>query len=324
MSDFFQISKVYPWQAQAWNNLTTRFPNIAHGLLFFGKRGAGKSDFTWHFVAWVLCTNKQVERACGECSSCTWLKSGTHPNFLHITTDEENKKSNAQIKIEKIRNLQPFVEQISEGWRVIVIEPADALNIAAANALLKTLEEPTERILIILLTEHCLKLPATIRSRVQRYPLDRVKYVDAVAYLNQKKISNIELSLNLANGMPLQAVDFQKSTWFEKRAVFLDDWFTLVSYKETPLKYATKWIKELSFAEFQILFEYLLLDIIAFKLNQHVKNLDLDFTKISECYTLEQLFDIHTQIQQMKKLSYQNIQTNLIFDKIFILLMNIS
>ncbi|MDI9804125.1 hypothetical protein QM321_22780, partial [Citrobacter koseri] len=78
-----------------------------------------------------------------------------------ITTDEENKKQNAKIKIEKIRDLLPFVQQTGEGWRVVVIEPAEALNLASSNALLKTLEEPGERVVLILLADHYLKLPAT-------------------------------------------------------------------------------------------------------------------------------------------------------------------
>ncbi len=84
------------------------------------------------------------------------------------------KKQNAKIKIEKIRDLLPFVQQTVDGWRVIVIEPAEALNIASSNALLKTLEEPGDRIVIILLADHYLKLPATIRSRLQHFALDRI------------------------------------------------------------------------------------------------------------------------------------------------------
>ncbi|KKC45651.1 DNA polymerase III subunit delta', partial [Acinetobacter sp. V2] len=150
-------SKVYPWQKTTWDTLTTRFPNIGHGLLFYGKEGCGKHAFAKHFLAWVLCLNKQPQGACGECSSCQWLKSDTHPNYVHITTDEENKKQNAKIKIEKIRDLLPFVQQTGEGWRVILIEPAEALNLASSNALLKTLEEPGERVVLILLADHYLK-----------------------------------------------------------------------------------------------------------------------------------------------------------------------
>ncbi len=91
-------SKVYPWQQTIWETLTTRFPNIGHGLLFYGKQGCGKHAFAKHFLAWVLCLNKQPQGACGECSSCQWLKSDTHPNYVHITTDEENKNRMQKLK----------------------------------------------------------------------------------------------------------------------------------------------------------------------------------------------------------------------------------
>ncbi len=90
-----------------------------------------------------------------------------------------------KIKIEKIRDLLPFVQQTVDGWRVIIIEPAEALNTASANALLKTLEEPGDRVVIILLADHYLKLPATIRSRLQHFALDRINEQQAEQFLNQ-------------------------------------------------------------------------------------------------------------------------------------------
>ncbi len=129
---------------------------------------------------------KKPEGACGECISCQWLKSDTHPNYVYITTDDDNKKQNAKIKIEKIRDLLPFVQETVDGRRVIVIEPREALNIASANALLKTLEEPGEKVLIILIADHYLKLPATIRSRLQHFSLDRMTFDQAQDYLSEQ------------------------------------------------------------------------------------------------------------------------------------------
>ncbi|MDA1172718.1 MAG: DNA polymerase III subunit delta', partial [Proteobacteria bacterium] len=97
--------QIYPWHQNVWETLTTRFPNIGHGLLFYGKKGCGKETFAEQFLAWVLCAKRQPKHlACGECGSCQWLKADTHPNYVHITTDEDNKKQNAKIKIEKIRD----------------------------------------------------------------------------------------------------------------------------------------------------------------------------------------------------------------------------
>jgi len=321
------ISKVYPWQQTTWDTLTTRFPNIGHGLLFYGKQGCGKHAFAKHFLAWVLCLNKQAQGPCGECSSCQWLKSDTHPNYVHITTDEENKKQNAKIKIEKIRDLLPFVQQTGEGWRVIVIEPAEALNLASSNALLKTLEEPGERVVLILLADHYLKLPATIRSRLQHFALDRISYEQATSYLNEhlSEIAEVQpdLLLGLSNDMPLQAIEIAKSDWFAKRQIFLNDWLKIVAQKDMPLFFSGKWQKELSFSDFIMLFEYLLGDLICVKLNQPQKNTDLDFDQLSSYYDLESLFNIYNELQQAKKLVEQNVQSQLIIDQLFITLMNI-
>lgn len=320
-------SKVYPWQKTTWDTLTTRFPNIGHGLLFYGKEGCGKHAFAKHFLAWVLCLNKQPQGACGECSSCQWLKSDTHPNYVHITTDEENKKQNAKIKIEKIRDLLPFVQQTGEGWRVILIEPAEALNLASSNALLKTLEEPGERVVLILLADHYLKLPATIRSRLQHFALDRISYEQATSYLNEhlSEIAEVQpdLLLGLSNDMPLQAIEIAKSDWFSKRQTFLNDWLKIVAQKNMPLFFSGKWQKELSFSDFIVLFEYLLGDLICVKLNQPQKNTDLDFDQLSPYYDLESLFNIYSELQQAKKLVEQNVQSQLIIDQLFITLMNV-
>ncbi|EEY77994.1 putative DNA polymerase III, delta' subunit [Acinetobacter calcoaceticus RUH2202] len=320
-------SKVYPWQKTTWDTLTTRFPNIGHGLLFYGKQGCGKHAFAKHFLAWVLCLNKQAHGACGECSSCQWLKSDTHPNYVHITTDEENKKQNAKIKIEKIRDLLPFVQQTGEGWRVILIEPAEALNLASSNALLKTLEEPGERVVLILLADHYLKLPATIRSRLQHFALDRISYEQATSYLDEhlSELAEVQpdLLLGLSNDMPLQAIEIAKSDWFAKRQIFLNDWLKIVAQKNMPLFFSGKWQKELSFNDFIVLFEYLLGDLICVKLNQPQKNTDLDFDQLSPYYDLESLFNIYSEVQQAKKLVEQNVQSQLIIDQLFITLMNI-
>ncbi|ENV08373.1 DNA polymerase III, delta' subunit [Acinetobacter higginsii] len=323
-----QATVIYPWHAQTWELLTTRFPELGHGLLFYGKKGCAKKEFAERFVAWVLCLNKQVQRACGECTSCQWLKSDTHPNYVHITTDEDNKKQNAKIKIEKIRDLLPFVQQTGEGWRVVVIEPAEALNTASANALLKTLEEPGEKVVLILLADHYLKLPATIRSRLQHFALDRLTIQDAQTFVQQQipEISNeqISLLLSLANDMPLTAIEIEKSEWLQKRALFLNDWFKLVAEKNMPLNYSNKWSKELNFSELITMFEYLLGDLISLKLNQSLKNNDLDFKSLAEFYSLEALFTIYSDLQQKKLMIEQNVQTQLVLDELFIQLMNVA
>ena len=322
------IAQVYPWQKNVWDALTGRFPKMGHGLLFYGKKGCGKDAFAQYFLAWILCQNRQLKnQPCGECGSCQWLKSDTHPNYVHITTDEDNKKQNAKIKIDKIRDLQPFVQQTVDGWRVVVIEPAEALNTASANALLKTLEEPGDRTVIILLAEHYLKLPATIRSRLQHFALDRISAEQAEAYLQQNlpdaDLQMQQLLMNLSNQMPLQAIELARSEWINLRQDFVNDWQKLVKQKNMPMAIATKWNKALSFSDFSQMFEYLLSDLICVKLNQAIKNIDLNFSDLPDQYNLESLFAIYTELQQSKKFIEQNVQANLVVDQLCIRLMNI-
>ena len=322
------VAHVYPWQQTVWDTLTGRFPKLGHGLLFYGKKGCGKEAFAQYFLAWILCANRHANNApCGECGSCLWLKSDTHPNYVHISTDEENKKQNAKIKIEKIRDLLPFVQQTVDGWRVIVIEPAEALNIASANALLKTLEEPGDRVVIILLADHYLKLPATIRSRLQHFALDRISEAQAGEYLSQHlpdlDQTQKQLLLNLSNQMPLQAMQLAQAEWLNKRQEFLGDWLKLVTQKNMPMAIATKWNKALGFSDFSHMFEYLLSDLICVKLNQQVKNPDLDLSELSKQYSLEFLFTIYSDLQQSKQFIEQNVQSNLVLDQLCIKLMNI-
>ena len=320
--------QIYPWHQNVWETLTTRFPNIGHGLLFYGKKGCGKETFAEQFLAWVLCAKRQPKHlACGECGSCQWLKADTHPNYVHITTDEDNKKQNAKIKIEKIRDLLPFVQQTVDGWRVIIIEPAEALNTASANALLKTLEEPGDRVVIILLADHYLKLPATIRSRLQHFALDRINQQQAEQFLNQhlshSDLAQQHLLMNLSNHMPLQAITLSESEWIPQRAEFLKDWQKLVMDKNMPMAIATKWNKALTFSDFSQMFEYLLSDLICVKLNQQLKNTDLDFNVLAERYSLETLFSIYADLQQSKQYIEQNVQTNLVLDQLCIRLMDV-
>ena len=320
-------AQIYPWQQQVWETLTGRFPKLGHGLLFYGKKGCGKEAFAQQFLAWVLCLNRQPDGPCGECGSCQWLKADTHPNYVYISTDEDNKKQNAKIKIEKIRDLLPFVQQTVDGWRVIVIEPAEALNIASSNALLKTLEEPGENIVIILLADHYLKLPATIRSRLQHFALDRISSVQFSEYveaqLPEAGSSQQQLLMNLSNQMPLQAIEVAQSSWLPLRQEFMEDWKKLVIQKNMPIAIATKWNKSLSFGEFGQMFEYLLSDLICVKLNQAVKNIDLDFNVLAEQYSLEILFKIYEDFQRAKQYLEQNVQSNLVLDELCIKLMNL-
>jgi DNA polymerase-3 subunit delta' len=143
---------------------------LAHAYLFLGPAGVGKATTARAMAAALNCVQPAADGdACGECPSCKRMKAGTHPDFLVISPEE----AKAQIKIEVIRELRRLTDYppLGGGWRVVLINPAEALsalNDAAANALLKTLEEPPPRHLLVLTARGEADLLPTIVSRCHK------------------------------------------------------------------------------------------------------------------------------------------------------------
>lgn len=160
-----------PWQAPQWAQLMQqkKAGQLAHAYLVQGDQGLGKRLFVEKFAIALLCLNKESADACGECSVCKMAVSGSLPDLIIIEPEEGSRV----IKIDQIRLLSNFVNKSSHAGsgKVVVLDRAHSLNNAAANALLKTLEEPTGTTFIFLVTDLPGALSATIRSRCQRLQL---------------------------------------------------------------------------------------------------------------------------------------------------------
>lgn len=316
-----------PWQQQSWQRLVSRFPKIPHAILLSGMPGTGKRPFADQLAAWLLCLNRSPQQACGECPSCQWLKADTHPSLLRISPEVDNKGKVSQfIKIDQIRELMPFVQQTGKGWRVIIIEPAESLNIAAANALLKTLEEPGEQVTLILVSDQPLQLPATIRSRLQQYRVGEVSHQQALDYLNTRGSFSMEQSqllLNISNGAPLAALHMAEQPAFLARQDWLNDWQKLLERRLSPVTLSGNWQKRLSLTEWLNLLQWMIRDAIATHLNQPVRQIDLNFTSVIKNINIEQLFNLQQQILSAIHGQTQNIQSSLVYDTLMMQLMNL-
>ena len=206
----------------AWEDIGARRAQLPHAILIAGQRGIGKFDFARAFAFSLLCENPaKDQQACGACLACNWLAQGNHPDFRLLQPDAlaENsgetvepsgkKKPSGQITIDQVRALDDFlhVGTHRQGVRVILINPADAMNRATANSLLKSLEEPSTSTLFILVSSEPERLLATIRSRCQTFPLPKPVAALAEAWLRQAAIDDAPHWLSLAGGSPLLAVE---------------------------------------------------------------------------------------------------------------------
>ena len=197
-----------PWQDKVWQQLQR---NIAHGtvphaLLFSGIAGVGKLTFARALCQRLLCAQPVNQVACGQCKSCLLVRAGNHPDLQVVSLEE---KSQA-IKIDQIRALVNGLVKTPQigAWHCVVLHPADCLNINAANALLKLLEEPPGDAVLILISAHPQRLPATIRSRCRKISLDIPPLDVATTWLQDQGVQ-AEASaqvLAAAHGAPLRAL----------------------------------------------------------------------------------------------------------------------
>jgi len=215
------IKKNYPWQSSIWQRLMSDKERLPHALLLRGQSGIGKLNFAISLSQALLCEQtNSAHQACGVCPSCGWFEQDNHPDFRLISPEQDvskddevstkSTKKRTQIVIEQIRGLSDFLSlssHKSNGLRIVVIHPAEGLNAAAANALLKMLEEPPPNVVFILVAHQAHKILPTIMSRCQKIDMPVPSTEDALAWIKHQGIQNADALLSYAGGSPLMAID---------------------------------------------------------------------------------------------------------------------
>ncbi|MDR5868246.1 DNA polymerase III subunit delta' [Halomonas koreensis] len=197
-----------PWLAPRWRELVRLADagRLPHALLFSGPHGVGKASLAEALIARTLC-QAPGEVACGTCHACQMLAAGYHPDLLRVAPEDGKR----QIRIGPIREINAFVSQTAQqgGHRVIVISPAEAMNVAASNALLKSLEEPGGRTLFVLISDIPSHLLPTIRSRCQQWGLSVPDEAACLDWLAERLggEEDARFWLRAAGGLPLQALE---------------------------------------------------------------------------------------------------------------------
>lgn len=235
---------IFPWHEQSWQHLQcyVQQNRIPQALLITGNKGLGKQALAEQYTNALLCHNSQNEGdACGQCQSCLLAIAGTHPDILHIQPEELGKN----ISIAQVRSLTSklSLKPQYDRYRVAIINPADALNNAAANAFLKYLEEPTERTCLILITDKPSRLPATIISRCQKLPIKPPDQTTLINWLTQHAIhENVELLCSLSKNAPLLAQQYATDQHIDTRNQCFTQWTAIAKKQTHPVLVAEQWL----------------------------------------------------------------------------------
>lgn len=205
-----------PWHEEAAAAALAHRDSWPHALLIAGRRGLGKRLLAMHFARALLCEAPLPSgEACGICASCGYVRQGTHPDLQRVEPisydDEGNPTPADAINVDRVRELIAF-SQLSphrQRAKVGLIAPAEAMNAAAANALLKTLEEPPPGTFLLLVSHQPSRLPPTIVSRCRRLPAPEPDRDAAARWLAENGIgaSDPAMLLAQAGGAPLLALE---------------------------------------------------------------------------------------------------------------------
>jgi len=307
-----------PWFDQQWQlwqrqHKQDRLPN---GILVAGSAGIGRFELAKRLCDYLLCSQTgSTGDICGTCKSCELNKAASHPDFLCVEPEEGTRG----IKIDQVRQLNDFVlttPQISPR-RVAIIRPAEGMNSFAANAILKTLEEPPGAATIILLTQQLSLLLPTVRSRCQIIQLSLPDQAEAVQWLAARTQLSAEAATHLlqqAGGQPLTALAWSQTDKVQEKQQVLRQWTGYMEGAEDAFSVAGQWFK----LDADWLLNWLggwLHDLLVAELDGDAK-LPPELKKVAPKWSGEQLWLLYKTLLEIRKslAEQRNLNMQLVFE----------
>lgn len=227
-----------PWQVATAREWLANRDRLAHAVVIHGLAGIGKRLFARALASALLCEAPEDTGACGQCTACQWIAAGNHPDLKLVrpqalaaregsTVDDgedsvepaaeegtsTKKKLSEELRVDEIRALEPWYHRATHrgGLRIVVLYPAEALNVVSANALLKSLEEPPANTLFLLVADAPDRLLPTILSRCQKLPLPEPAVSQSIEWLAAQGLADPSLWLAAAGSAPLRARELAQS-----------------------------------------------------------------------------------------------------------------
>jgi DNA polymerase-3 subunit delta' len=231
--------------------------NVPHAILLSGGKGLAKIALAKYMAHIALCENLTTSGVCGNCKSCQLIVAGNHTDLTTVVAEK------SVIKVDQIRALmQKVVLSSSRGrYRLIIIENAELMNKSSANALLKTLEEPPPKVIIILSCNDIGRMLATIKSRCVKINVSTPADEMTKQWLSQQLTASdqdLQLSLLLANGAPLIAQSILENDTVPAFSEMLLDLQALTTNKNSVLDVSKKWLANEYLSHLELIASYFL------------------------------------------------------------------
>ena len=255
----------YPWQERQWQEIYRwrKQDRLPHALLLLGHRGFGQHHFA-QTVAHALLCERGEEWPCQVCRSCQLFAAGNHPDFFNIEPENASHKT---IKIDQMRSLMAAIQQSAHtsDRQIVMVDPAEGMNLATANAFLKTLEEPPGSVLFMLLSAQLGCLLPTLVSRCHQLTFNAENHDVLILWVQEQMnipADRAKQALALAYGIPLQAIEFEKSNYLALCDRLLRQ---LITPHQNPILMAQSFANDLKSELWQAL-SSLLLDLLRLQL----------------------------------------------------------
>jgi DNA polymerase III subunit delta' len=326
---------IYPWLQDSWNQLSqipkAQFP---HALIITGSEGIGKLEFCLQINQSLLCSNLSEEGSpCAKCSSCAQFLAQSHGDYLILEVVEGKKL----IGVDQIREMINWVNLThqSKQKKVLFIPQAEKMTLAAANALLKTLEEPPADVVIILVCEHLNSLLATIRSRCQIVRLAKPTPAVMEQWLdnnqadwkllpeNENLLSNHrDLLFSLAFYSPLKVKQLLTSDALVKRKTIISQLISIIIDDNSPVIVASGLFKNDSEVTMYWL-QAILFDLIY--MHYHVDNFKLintdyyeDIQLLSDKLNTLLIFELINELKEYYQYKDRSLNAQLMLESYLI------
>jgi DNA polymerase-3 subunit delta' len=308
---------------------------LPHALLFHGRPGIGKLHLAQVLAQSLLCEDKTRQSlACGACPACVWFAAGNHPDFRLVQpealapgqddadpaegAEETRKKASKQIKIEQIRALSDFLNLGAHrnGYRIVLIYPAESMNPGSANALLKSLEEPSAGVVFLLVSHQPSRLLATVRSRCHALALTLPPRELSLRWLQQQGSKATPATLAFAGDAPLQAAALPDEEADTRRRLF-----DLLSQANTSALGLADFCQRLQpglVVDWMLKWTY---DLIALASKCRARyNIDQEkkLNLLAQSMPLLQLLRFYSALSSLRAIAEHPLNARLFFDDLFI------